>query len=185
MYQTKKSNKKLWYRSKYFLAVVLALVLVGSVVTYAATKDPDPAPETSDTATDTPATTDETINLDPPTDEEKQETDNNKDDISNDTPPPPPATTPEGKQVVTPSIARATRTEVSASIQNLFEEGGTCTATASGPDVRTATSESTTGFYNTVCTMIFDPVLSAGDWNVIVSYSSSTAEGTSTVTKVQ
>lgn len=117
------------------------------------------------------------INLDPPTEEEKTETEENKKSISEDSPAPPASN--NGKKQVTPVITSADRSEVRAYVTGIFEDGGTCTATATkGAQVKTATSSGFADFNKTTCAPITIS-LPDGGWSIVVSYSSSTAEGKS------
>lgn len=133
----------------------------------------------------TPTTTgDPTIKLAPATPEEKQETEEHKDDIVKDQQQPTPP--PDTKKSVTPVITLANKTEVRAYVSGVFEDSGTCTATATQGS-KTVT-KSSAGFGNvstTQCTpLTWDTPLGAGTWQVIVRYNSPTASGQSASTEV-
>lgn len=121
------------------------------------------------------------INFNPPTQQDKTINDQHKDELVKSQSATP--TTYNGnKKQVKPTITHADKTTVNAYVTGVFEDGGTCTVTLTqGNQTITKTS---TGFQNasyTQCTPISltDAGLSEGVWTVIVSYSSSTAEGKS------
>lgn len=153
--------------------IVLLLAAGGGIYYYLNNKD------SASTTTDG-----ETINYQPPTDEEKQQAEDNKKTIEDqqaaidkNTPP------ANQKRQVTPTITSANQSTVNAYVSGVFEEGGTCTATfTSGSTSFTKTSS---GFGNASYTQCEPIRLTSGDfskggtWSVKVSYSSSTAEGSS------
>lgn len=122
------------------------------------------------------------VNLRPPTEEETKQAEDNKEEIiRRENNNPPPAPTPSGKKQVTPIITSANHNEVRAYVPGIFEEGGTCTATATkGTTTVAATSE---GFQNsnyTSCAPInFVSPLNGNGWSIVVNYSSSASEGKS------
>jgi len=115
------------------------------------------------------------INLDPPTEEEKNPA---RDDTT-----PPSQNSPAGpKQQVKPIITSADNKEVRAYVPGIIEEGGSCVATFThGQDKVTATSSSFANVSHTTCKpMTLDgPLNISGKWTVVVSYSSSSYEGSS------
>lgn len=118
------------------------------------------------------------VNLNPPTEQEIAETEAHKKDLAQSSPPAPSSS---GKKQVTPVITNASKAEITAYIPVVFEEGGTCTATLTKGD-KTITKTSK-GFGNVSYTSC-EPInvagsLDSGSWTVIVSYSSSAAEGKS------
>lgn len=131
---------------------------------------------------DTPSSAnDQTINYGPATEQEKQESEARKNDIGQQPSPTPPS--PSGKKQVVPVVVSADKEGANAYVSGIFEEGGTCTAkfTTTNGDSIEATSS---GFQNsnyTSCAPIKlnGPLNIKGDWTVVVSYSSATAEGSS------
>lgn len=132
-----------------------------------------------------------TINYGPPTEQEKQQAEDNKDAVAerikleNEATQNPPS--PNNKKSVTPIITHAAENDgqihINAYVPGIFEEGGTCTATLT-KDGATVTANSA-GFGNvstTGCTPIHIPrgeFSSSGDWKLVLSYSSNTAQGNS------
>ena len=123
-----------------------------------------------------------TINYTPGTATEKKETEDNKDRIVNEQQQTPASSSDTGnKKTVTPIITSSTGS-VRGSVNGIFEEGGTCTATFKKSD--TTLTRTSAGFQNVSYTQcapiaINDGFLSPGTWSVTLSYSSATAEGTS------
>ncbi len=124
-----------------------------------------------------------------PTEEEKQEAQNNKEAlIKSNEERTTPQTNPDGqKKSVTPVVTSAYQVDANITITaytpGIFENGGTCTmkATKSGQEV-TKTSEAFANATTTDCAPFLlkkadFPLV--GDWSVVVSYSSPTAEGVS------
>jgi cytoskeletal protein RodZ len=173
----KKSRRKLYSRfSKKTLIIVLVILITLAGIVYAkhrnSSNENNPSGNTAATANK------QSINYNPPTDQEKKDTEAHKQNLEN--PPPPPPTTSSGKVQVTPTITSYDSGKVYALVTGVFEEGGTCTATAtkSGSQPVIGTSE---GFGNsnyTSCTPI-SLSLPAGTWSLTVSYSSTKAEGKS------
>src|SRR3989338_2205643 len=129
------------------------------------------------------ATTTTGGNLTPATSEEKQEAENRKDQIvegqRNQT-----ATPSLGTKNVSVVITNATLTDMRGYASGVFEDGGTCTATATkGSQTVTKTS---TGFKNvsyTSCSPIYwDSPLGNGSWTINLSYKSTTAQGSASQT---
>ena len=168
-------------KSKAKLSVLTGLILLviagGSFVAFryfrhkTASKDSSPKPT-------------ETINYSPASPVEKKESEDNKDRIvdeqnqAQNTP----SSAAGTKKSVTPTIVSADSHNVSAYVTGIFEEGGTCTATFTKDS--TKNSQTSSGFQNvsyTQCAPISlaDGLLSSGTWSLVVSYSSSTAEGAS------
>lgn len=126
-----------------------------------------------------------TVKLKPATKEEVKQADDNKTAVVKRNEQDKQATTNGTSQ--TPStviITSATSTEVRGYVSGVFEEGGTCTATATmgGQTV----TKSVAGFQNvsnTQCTPIkWDSPLSSGSWNVTLSYKSATTSSTQSTT---
>jgi len=123
------------------------------------------------------------INMEPATEEEKQQAEDHKDDLvkQQETEANP---KPAGqKKQVSPSISSADQTMISVFVSGVFEDGGTCTATITGPG--NTIKKTSVGFANasyTSCEPIFlsrSDFSKSGTWSVSVAYSSSTADGTS------
>lgn len=176
MTKSRKSKRSLFTRlSKRPLLVVgvaLALLIGGGLI-YNQLRGSQYANEPS--ASDTQSG--DYVNLNPPTEQEKQDAEENKKALAEE--PSPPAPTSNGKKQVNPEITYADHSEVRAYVPGIFEEGGTCTATATkGTQTETASSK---GFKNVSYTQC-EPIewsLPSGVWSVVVSYSSSTAQGKS------
>lgn len=123
-------------------------------------------------------------------------TNNSSKNNATPTPTQPAASTPPApaqKKTVTPTITSdgynsAGQVEIDAYVAGVFEDGGTCTMTATQGSQRvTATS---TGYKNVSQTSCHNIILdkskfaSGGTWTVTVEYSSNTAEGTSQAQKM-
>jgi hypothetical protein len=133
--------------------------------------------------------TEQVMNLDPPTETDRQEAEQNKERLSQtketqeaDIPSGDTPQTPSNKKNIKPTITEATRTSIRGYITGIFEEGGTCTATFV-KDSQTLT-KSSTGFQNasyTQCEPMDLPggFLETGKWSVTLSYSSGLSEGES------
>ena len=138
---------------------------------------------------DPPANTPkETINFAPTSPVEQKETDDHKDELVKDQPATtPPAGTSNGKKAVTPTITNADSQSINSYVMGIFEEDGTCTATFTrNGTTRTKTSA---GFGNVSYTQcapmdLESGFLSAGTWQVVVSYSSAKAEGASAAKEI-
>jgi hypothetical protein len=177
MYKIKSRRKK---RSplKAILIIVVITILVAGVFAYFR-MDNDDSVTGSNTSEGDLTSDEEYINLNPPTDQELQESEDNKDSLANGNGSLP--TNSNGKKQVTPVIAYGDRTEIRADVPGIFEEEGTCTATATKNGQTKTASSSGFGNYNyTSCTPITGLNLSDGGWSVVVSYNSNTSEGSST-----
>lgn len=175
MIKHKKSNKKL-------LIIVICIVLVlGAGAIYLITRKSNNSSQPSTTTNQT-----ETINLDPPTEADKQRVEDNKQRIIEDSNKTNSQATSGLKQVM-PVITYAEQykeqVEVGSYVGGVFEDGGTCTATFSqGSSSFTRSSTGVKGSNNVNCPMITAKASdfpSKGTWNVTLSYSSSTASGSS------
>jgi cytoskeletal protein RodZ len=178
----KSSNKK--KRQKRNPKLVLAagsaliIVLVGvSVLVYAHIHKSSPSSNQSGQTSSNNGKT--AINFKPPTEEDKEVNDQHKSDIPTESTS---KTTADGKRSVTPIISNASTNQVTAFVQGIFEDGGTCTLTlTSGSQTVTKTS---TGFENASYTQCAPFDLSSTDlsghsWSAVVQYSSAAAFGTS------
>lgn len=133
------------------------------------------------TDTSTPTGTD-TINLEPATEQDKQEADQNKDRIVEEQKQSANTGTSQtsNKKQVNVVITNAATDSINAYVTGVFEENGTCTATFTQGS--TSVTRTSNGFQNvsyTQCAPITPNLPSGGSWSVVVSYSSSTAEGKS------
>lgn len=161
--------KKLKKRKKLLLIIVSLLILaIGTFIYYQRNQPP-----TSSTPTDT--------SLSPATDAEKQATEAHKDQLSQPGNSSGSSSTAKTLSVV---ITEATNSGVRGYVQGIFEEGGTCMATATqGSQTITKTS---TGFENvsyTQCAPInWDNPLGSGSWAITLAYKSANGQGTSSKT---
>lgn len=99
----------------------------------------------------------------------------------------------QGQQSATVSIVDSSQYgeefEIRAFVSNVFEEGGTCTATLTkaGNATVTRSSATTLSAKTTQCLAIEIPVStfgSKGDWDMVISYASPTASGSTMAKKV-
>lgn len=130
---------------------------------------------------------DDNINYEPPTEDEIQQAENNKEELGNQV-----SGTPErtgsGKIAVVPIISTASPTFVSGFVPGVFEEGGICKYEFSN-DSQTFTKTSS-GFGNVNNTQCEPLQLSNSDfpsngsWNIVLNYSSTTAEGQSNASTI-
>lgn len=129
-----------------------------------------------------------TINYGPPTDKEKQEAQANKDAlVQSNAEKTKPTPVTNQKKPVTPVITAANQNSnqvtVTAYTPTIFENGGKCTMTATkGSKKVTKTNDAFANATTTDCApflMQRSDFPESGDWNITVSYNSSTAEGTS------
>ncbi len=163
-------------KRKYFiwaLVVILAVFLIG-FGSYRIFLHKPAAPTTTDG---------KPVNLNPATTEEKTQTDAQKDAIIDDKAQVTGNPSGSSKQSAI-IITEATGNGVRAYVTGVFEEGGTCTASATkGTQVVTGASE---GFQNasyTQCAPInWSPPLSTGSWTIKVTYKSATTESTQSKT---
>lgn len=178
----KKTKNRLFSKKARYIAIGTCLVLFTSLASFTLYRHYHKKPLTGKTADGQP------VNLSPPTKEEKNQNDTYKDAIVNDGKPPTnTGTGTTGKKSSAVFITSASASGVNAYVTGVFEDGGTCTATATqGSQVITKTS---TGFQNvsyTQCAPIsWDTALTSGTWNVTVSYTSSTTSSSqSTIVEV-
>lgn len=122
------------------------------------------------------------INFNPPTEEEKKQADINKEELSNSSTISPPPTA-NNKKPVTPVITSASTEQINAFVPGIFEEGGTCKATLTqGSKTIIKTSAGFQDATHTTCSPFSisrSDFSSSGNWLLVVSYSSDTAEGQS------
>jgi hypothetical protein len=125
----------------------------------------------------------EGINLGPATKEEKTQSDNAKDAIVANQEAQQNSSNSSSKKTAAVLISSASASNVSSYVTGIFEDGGTCTATFT--QAGTTVTRTSEGFKNvsyTQCAPISPNLPNAGQWSVVVSYSSSTAEGKSSPT---
>lgn len=161
-----KLKTKIKKQSKLIIKILVILVVVAGIVFVYRHNHQKPSGTTAGT------------NLTPATAEEKQAAEAHKDQIANQQSNPD-QSSPATKTVPV-VITEATKTGVKGYVQGIFEEGGTCTATATqGSQTITKTS---TGFGNvsyTQCAPInWDNPLGSGSWTITLTYKSANGQGT-------
>lgn len=170
--QTKRFNRR-----PIIVALVVVVLLVAAAAAFAYKRHIDSNPTSYDKKPH--------IDYSPATDEEKADSEQHKEDSTKkeDTPTP----TPSGLTSVTPVIVDASQydnqIEVRAYTSGIFEDGGTCTITFTHGTLKVtkqvaASKDATT----TRCTNLDvdrAEFQQPGQWTAIVSYSSSTAQGSS------
>lgn len=185
MYSTKNKNnsKKL----KIILPVVLvAVVAIGVLGIALKNSRPSSAPKIETTQPEAK------VNLNPVTEEETKVADANKEQIvakeeAQKSLPESSASTPAPSNA-TITIVDSNASSVKLYVQGVFENGGTCTAVATkGSEAFTKSSEGFKNVSYTQCSPInWNKDLTAGTWNVAVSYKSvSTQASASTETIVK
>jgi cytoskeletal protein RodZ len=176
----KKRKNKLSKISKPLLITGLVLVLGLSSYAFLNHKHNNSSNTTSKPNNSSPNSN---INYGPPSNAEKQETQAHKDELAQSDHSQPPPPTSSGKRAVTPRITSTEGSQVYAYVPGVFEDGGTCTATfTQGTQKIVKTSQGFANATYTSCSPISRP---SGAWTVIVSYSSSTAEGSSQATEIK
>lgn len=172
-----RKNKKPFYKNKPWLLIVIVVLLLGGGAL--AFRQFSNDRNTDQDTTQTSDNSENSVNISPPTEEEKKETAENKDSLVQDHPRPAPTNPADGKKQVTPIITSANGTDVRAYVTGIFEDGGTCTATATKTgQTKTASSTGFADFNKTTCAPI-KLALSGSGWTVTVNYNSATASGTS------
>ena len=168
MFRPKPKNRK-----KFLLTAAIVLAVAGlGYAGYLAFIKKDPARATITTADG------KKVTLEPATEDEKQAAEDNKTDLvrrNEQTETAAGSSLRKANIVITEKSANGVR----AYVTGVFEEGGTCTATATKGGQTVA--KSSIGFQNasyTQCAPIdWDTPLSAGTWSLTVTYKSATAEG--------
>lgn len=153
---------------------VSALLLVGGVFAYSQIKD----------GTEPPGQPTSPINYDPATSQEEAEGQARKKELQEQQQQ---ASNNSGNKQVTPIVTNASQSGesifLSAYVPGVVENGGKCTYTVTkGLATVTKVTDSFVNVSNTNCTPLNLNRLefsSSGDWQVVVSYASSTASGTS------
>lgn len=175
-----KNDKQQSSKRALFTALLLVVLIIGASALFSYTKSKNKG--TSDNSKS--SATDTSVNLSPPTKEEEKETETFKDNLEKPTETK--VETENGKKQVSPIITGADESEVNGYIPSVLEDGGSCVAKFTKDN---ETLEFTSaGFGNvsyTTCEPIAISGLGKGSWSVKLSYSSSTAEGTSQVSKVE
>src|SRR4030095_16005060 len=141
---------------------------------------------------DTPSTSnsqpDSSINYGPPTEEEKQETERHKQELedklgSDNSSTPAPPSGSQASIVMTYATYTNGGVEASGFVSNVFEDGGTCTLTLSKGSLSvTGNSQGFVDVNKTSCPPIVinrSQIPESGDWTAVLSYSSSSAKGSS------
>lgn len=175
MKKTKSTNKKIIIVA---LLVVAALLVAGFLYTSQRAEDKTGSITEAGTISSGEGPK---IDLSPPTAQDIQDTDARKESLANQNQTP--TAGADGKVQVSPVITSATSTEVRAFVSGVFEDNGTCTATFKQGG--TSFTKQSAGFGNvnsTNCTPITltrSDFSSAGQWTVIVTYSSTKAAGSS------
>lgn len=181
----RKAEFKLPRYNRRSLLIILAFLVVVGVAGWMLRNHWNQQPSIPVTS-DSTSTAKPYVNLSPPTAQEKQDAVDHKkaltDGSGSSTP-----TNADGKKAATVVVTSATPSTINGYASGVFEDGGTCTAkltnSASG-EVKTLTSQ---GFENasyTSCTPIH-PNLTGSNWSVVLSYNSTTAEGSSASTEVK
>lgn len=158
--------------------LIIAILLAGSVLIVSQLTKEEPA---TDNSTDAAARPDSYINLDPPTETDKKEAEDHKQSLAEEQDTSTPATQ-SGKKAINPVITSVSSDgAIRSYVPGVIEDGGVCTATAtrSGSPTATGTSIGFADASYTGCPPITLDIPGSG-WLVVVSYSSTTAEGEST-----
>jgi len=168
-------NKK--YKASIILIITL-LLIVGGFIVYKRMHKAAPANISTVTKPE--------INYRPPTKQEKQAGNDAKTSIVEHDAQVKAAQNQQGLKLVTPVITNASFSAVHAYVSGIFEDGGTCSATfTQGGTIITRTS---TGFENvsdTQCAPITPNLPNNNSWSVVITYNSSTAQGSSKAVEVQ
>ena len=164
-------TKQIFTRKKILLLVVVLVVACSGCIYLLSTRND---------------TDSGTVNLNPPTPEESSAGNSAKKAAVEQQRVEENQQTSPGKKEVTPLITYAgqygSQIEVGAYVSTIFEDGGTCTLTLERSSVTKITTVSGVKNVNSVdCpTMSIErSQLSAGQWKAIVSYSSTSSQGTS------
>jgi len=165
--------KRLRKLSRRPLLLTVVLVLLLALIGFGLARDNknDQSPATSDGAPS------------PPTSEEKQAAEQRKDEIVEEQKQPN-SSQSSGIKNVTVVITSVTSTDVRGYTSGVFEDGGTCSATATkGSQTFAQTSSGFANVSYTQCTPInWSNPLSKGSWLVNLSYRSTTAQGSTSQT---
>jgi hypothetical protein len=164
-------------------ALFVILIVLAGIGTYSYTHHNNTPPPFDKTSTG------HDVNLQPPTAEDKKETDEHKQEVAKDQnqPPAPAPTTADNRIAVVPFVTFAGQeggdANVSGYVSEVFEDGGTCTATFTKDSLTVVQqSQGFKDYRNTNCAPIVAPrakFTQAGTWTVVLSYDSPTAHGSS------
>ena len=184
----KKSKKLKFTRKSALISAVTVVVIVGLGLGWHYHNRPSQQVTAPPTATDKSdsKSAGTYVNLSPPTAADQQASTDAKNSAAQQSSSPAP-TGSDGKKQVTVSISSGNSNPVHALVTGVFEDGGTCTATATSSSGSSPVTNTSTGFGNsnyTTCPPI-TLSLGSGTWSVVVTYSSSTSEGTSSATTIQ
>ena len=165
------SNKKIL-----ILMTVAVLAATGGVVWFVNQGDESTTSQSEDI-----------INYGPATEQEKQETEQHKQELENKLGPgnsSTPSSQPSSQASVVMTYANLTNQSVESGgfVSNALEEGGTCTLTLTKGSAKvTGTSQGFIDVNKTACPTISinRNQLNSGEWTVVLSYSSSSASGSS------
>lgn len=186
MYKSIKKHKKSASKPLLVILSVFLLVIIGTAIIYVSRNNHASKKDEINTSTSVDAI--EQVNHNPPTPQEIKETRDHKDSLgnmqNNDT--------GSQKKQVTPTIVSAGvyegTFEVSAYVDGIVEDGGTCTAILTKDSIKKEVSvRSEKDVSKTLCpTIVFsNGEISAGSWSVRVTYDSSIATGSSSVQVVK
>lgn len=168
-------NKSIISKPRIIIGLLVVVLLAGGAIAYYQSSD-KPAAVPRD---------DSNIDFSPATESEKQDSEERKEDTAKkeeNTPTPTPSA-----NSVTPIIVDASQyanmIEVRSYVPDVYEDGGTCTFVFSKGSLQfTKESAAAKGATTTTCTNISvgrDEFSAAGQWSVITTYSSPTAQGNS------
>lgn len=160
-------------KSKKFVLALIVLALIGAgAYLYIRHRSDNKRSET-------PAQTAESIKLAPATDAEKKQSEDNKRNLPDNKPEPTPP--PSGLVQSTVTITSVDANPVRARVSGVVEDTDNgCTATfTKGSESFSVSSASVANVSHTLCAIRPDRTLSSGQWQIVVSYKSNTAEGTS------
>jgi hypothetical protein len=177
-----KNKTSLKLTKKAITIAVIAVLIVGAGGYYAWRKQADKkkAPQTTSGLN--------LVNYGPPTEQEKQDAAAHKDDVVDQMnrekqPTPAPDTKKQVKPIITSISTSNNEVTITAYTSGIFEEGGTCTLSATkDATVRTFVSPAFANATTTDCKPFrISPseFPGGGDWSFKISYTSPTAAGTS------
>lgn len=172
--------------------VAAAIIAAGLIIYFFQNQD-----ETRTNSSDSPQSTGQeadTVNLQPPTKEDLQRADANKESVSNriDQENKANQQPAQSNQAVSPVITFAEQYDSNIELGgyvNVFEDGGTCTATfTKGVNRVTRTNDAIKNVNSVNCPTFSIPVsefAEKGSWTVTLTYSSPTASGPSAAKQVE
>ena len=149
------------------------LLLAGSIYYFQVDRN------NSDTPPPENSVNEDCINYSPPTEAEKRETDQHKQALGES------SNSPSSKQAevtMTYLYFEDGKANAAGIVNNVFEDGGTCTLVLTKGSLRvTASSVGITDVNKTTCPPVFisSDKLEAGSWNAVLEYNSSSSKGAS------